>query len=134
MSANCRFCGQEFANAQAVRAHLKGCAAYQARPGKSQANPGSLRQMETADASLGNEAPDIGPTDDAPQSERPFDPVHQLKQRLATERIRLQLREVEAAHAELDRRIEAKARERQEQAELKATTERLAAQDREDGI
>jgi hypothetical protein len=134
MSANCRFCGQEFANAQAVRAHLKGCAAYQARPGKSLANAGSLRHAVSTDNSLGNEDPNIGATDDLGQSEKPFDPVHQLKQRLATERIRLQLREVEEAHAELDRRTEAKARERQEQAEQKATVERLAARDRENGI
>src|SRR5882672_3980434 len=120
MSAVCRFCDQEFANAQAVRAHLKGCAAYQARPGKSLANAGSLREHQPAVASLGNETPDTDQSDGQGQPERPFDPVHQLKQRLATERIRLQLREVEEAHAELDRRVEAKARERQQQAEEKA--------------
>lgn len=29
--ARCNFCGTEFSNRQAVRAHLKGCAAYRAR-------------------------------------------------------------------------------------------------------
>ena len=31
MSATCPFCDRQFANAQAVRAQLKGCAAYQER-------------------------------------------------------------------------------------------------------
>src|SRR5215471_10071787 len=31
-SAKCNFCGQTFRNAQAVRAHLKGCAAYRQMP------------------------------------------------------------------------------------------------------
>jgi len=47
--ATCRFCGREFRNAQSVRAHLKGCQAYQgghrsraARQGNSPASLGSL--------------------------------------------------------------------------------------------
>ena len=47
--ATCRFCGNEFRNAQAVRAHLKGCEAYHgarrpraARGGRAPASRGSL--------------------------------------------------------------------------------------------
>ena len=77
MSEVCRFCDQEFANAQAVRAHLKGCAAYRARPGKSQANAGSLRQDGRGAESLGNEADDTVRVERSDQPEKPFDPVHQ---------------------------------------------------------
>jgi hypothetical protein len=131
MSATCRFCDQQFANAQAVRAHLKGCAAYKARPGNTLANEEIPRERGRIAASLGNELPHFVPSDRADQPEKPFDPVHQLRQRLAAERTRLQLREVEDAHAELDRRAEAKERERQQQAEQKAIAERMAKMDRE---
>jgi hypothetical protein len=57
--------------------------------------------------------------------------VQQLRQRLAAEQIRLKLREVKDAHAELDRQAEAKERERQQQAEQKAASERLAVRERE---
>ena len=55
-----------------------------------------------------------------------FDPVRQLKKRLAAERLRLQLREVEEAHLELDRRAQAKERDRaqaQDQAAEQARAE-----------
>jgi len=132
MSATCRFCGKEFANAQAVRAHLKGCAAYQARPGKSQASAASLREARREPNSLGSDSePDTAVFDRMDQQEKPFDPVQQLRQRLAAERIKLQLREVEDAHAERDQQAEAKERERQQLVEQKAHAERLAARDRE---
>jgi hypothetical protein len=63
--------------------------------------------------------------------ERPFDLVRHLGQRLAAERIGLQLREVEEARDELDRRKEAKELERQQQAEQKSSAERMATRDRE---
>jgi hypothetical protein len=131
MSATCRFCDQQFANAQAVRAHLKGCAVYKARHGNASANEDIPREGRRGATSLGNEPPDSIPTDGADQPEKPFDPVHQLRQRLAAERTRLQLREVEEAHAELDHRAEAKEHERQLQAEQKANAERMADRDRE---
>jgi hypothetical protein len=131
MSAVCRFCGQEYANAQAVRAHLKGCADYKARRGKSLANAESLRESESAVAALGNVPPGTVPTESRDQPEKPFDPVQQLRQRLAAERIKLQLREVQDAHAERDRQAESKERERQQQAEQKAVAERMAVRDRE---
>src|SRR5258708_10236199 len=131
MSATCRFCGKQFANAQAVRAHLKGCAAYRARPGKASVTEASLRENERRAMSLGNESLATIPTESEDQAGKPFNPVHQLGQRLAAERIRLQLREVEDAHSELDRRAESKERERQQQAEQKAMTERMAERDRE---
>jgi hypothetical protein len=55
-------------------------------------------------------------------------PLRQLQQRLAAERVRLQLREVEDAHAELDRAAEAKANERQRLREQEA--EQARAKDR----
>jgi hypothetical protein len=55
-------------------------------------------------------------------------PLRQLQQRLAAERVRLQLREVEDAHAELDRTAEAKANERQRLREQE--TEQARAKDR----
>ena len=131
MSVLCRFCGQEWANAQAVRAHLKGCAAYLARRGKSPANAGSLREDARGDASLDSKAPDTVLAEHPDQPEKPFDPVQQLRQRLAAERIKLQLREVEDAHAERDRQAEAKECERQQQAEQRAIAERMAERDRE---
>src|SRR5579864_7060036 len=107
MSAKCRFCGKRFESAQGVRAHLKSCAAYQERPDKP-TKAGSLRQPCIGSGSLGNGS--LG-TDDAPDDSDL--PLRQLQHRLAAERVRLQLREVEDAHAELDRKAEAKANERQ---------------------
>jgi len=52
-----------------------------------------------------------GGTEDR-ETEGGFSPAGQLRDRLAAERIRLQLREVEGAHAELDRKEDAKTRER----------------------
>src|SRR5438105_4754857 len=40
--ARCQFCGRQFSNAQAVRAHLKACAAYQGRDQASGAALGSF--------------------------------------------------------------------------------------------
>ncbi|MGH6888561.1 MAG: hypothetical protein ACREHF_05115 [Rhizomicrobium sp.] len=64
----------------------------------------------------------------AAHADAPFDPVRQLGQRLAAERIRLQLREVEDAHSELDHRTESKKQERdrlaREQIEAAQASER----------
>jgi hypothetical protein len=132
MSAVCRFCGQQFANAQGVRAHLKSCAAYQARRGNASPPKASLRDHRQGYDSLGNEEGlDPAPASGRVPEEGPFDPVQHLGQRLAAERIGLQLREVEEARDELDRRKEAKEHERQQQADQKAAAERTAARDRE---
>jgi hypothetical protein len=120
----CRFCGQKFSNGQAVRAHLKGCAEYRARPRGRQLEAGPL-----GSPSLGSDSLKALP-DATPEADAPFDPVRQLGQQLQAERIRLQLREVEEAHAELDRRAQSKTREREievrsrRDAESKAQTER----------
>lgn len=128
----CRFCGQKFSNGQAVRAHLKGCAQYLARPRGRQLDAVSLGSPSSGIHSL-KALPDATPDADAP-----FDPVRQLGQQLAAERLRLQLREVEDAHAELDRRAQSKTREREmeacsrREAETKAQTERAAEARRRD--
>ena len=131
MSATCRFCGQEWANAQAVRAHLKGCAAYQARPSKASPSAEIPKDGGQSGRSIGNESPGNRLAGSEEHTGTPFDPVHQLRQRLATERTRLELREVEDVHAEFDRRAEAKERGRQQQMEQKAIAERMAERDRE---
>lgn len=108
MAAKCRFCGKAFGNAQGVRAHLKSCAAYQQRPEKATAS----RERPVGSGSLG--AGTLGRSGACDEDSDDSDlPLRQLQQRLAAERVRLQLREVEDAHAERDRAAEAKANERQ---------------------
>jgi hypothetical protein len=132
MLAVCKFCGQQFGSPQGVRAHLKGCIAYQARRGNASLPKASLRQRRHGHYSLGNEeGPDSALDPVGLPEERPFDLVRHLGQRLAADRIGLQLREVEEARDELDRRKEAKELERQQQAEQKASAERMAARERE---
>jgi hypothetical protein len=110
MAAKCRFCGRGFENAQGVRAHLKSCVAYQQRPEKAAASRQPLIGSGRPGAgTLGR--PGNGACDDTPDDSDL--PLRQLRQRLAAERVRLELREVEGAHAELDRTAEAKANERQ---------------------
>ena len=100
--STCRFCGRRFANGQAVRAHLKGCVEYLARPRDRQ-----LEAVRRARPSPSNDSVKAILPEALPQVDAPFDPVRQLGQRLTAERIRLELREVEEAHAELDRRARA---------------------------
>jgi len=104
--AMCNFCGREFANAQAVRAHLRACEAYRAR---SQAPAAVPRE------SLGEYAPDPDAIDQASM----------LARRVEAERVRLQLREVEAQHRGLDAEEERVAR-REQEAEVRARVGELA--------
>ena len=124
--AICRFCGQEFISAQAVRAHLKGCEAYRNRPAKPNATA-SLRHASLGSASLLGNA--LQAVDASPGAE--FDPVRQLEQRLAAERLRLKLRELEEAHRELDARTQAKAEEQRRATEREAEAVRAAERERE---
>jgi hypothetical protein len=135
VSATCRFCGQQFGNAQGVRAHLKACSAYKDRSAKALRQKLATRQSGLRSRPLGTGSPGIEPG----ENETSFDPVRQLQQRLAAERLRLQLREVEDAHAELDRRGATKERERIEaqerefaredaEARAKADAQRLATE------
>ena len=124
--AICRFCGQEFISAQAVRAHLKGCEAYRNRPAKPEA-AASLRHASLGSASvLGNAWQAV---DASPGAE--FDPVRQLEQRLAAEQLRLKLRELEEAHRELDARARAKAEEQRRASEREAEAVRAGERERE---
>ncbi len=125
MSATCKFCGQQFGNAQGVRAHLKACGSYRERPAKS------LRQkLATRQGGLGSEPQGTDSLGSEPrQNETNFDPVRQLQQRLTAERLRLQLREVEDAHAEMDKRGAAKQRERIEAQEREFAPSRSGSKD-----
>jgi len=127
MAAICRFCGQEFASGQAVKAHLKGCAAYRNRPKANpvpEGNPsGSILPLGTVSGGSGHHS---GAGDAAG-----FDPVGQLEKQVAARRLRMTLREMDDAEADLDRTAEAKERERQRQAEKEAEGPRRAAQERE---
>ena len=131
MSASCRFCGAEFSNAQAVRAHLKGCAAYQNRPPREKADRDAPRQASLGSASLGD--PSLGnDRNGAPGgSGQDFDPVRRVEQQIIAERRRLELREVEDAHREMDRRTEAAERARQQAEQQEAEARRNAERDRE---
>jgi hypothetical protein len=122
--STCRFCGRRFANGQAVKAHLKGCAEYLARPRGRQ-----LESVRRARPSPSNDSVKAILPEPLPQVDAPFDPVRQLGQQLTAERIRLELREVEEAHAELDRRAQSKTRERE--LETFAKNEAASKADRE---
>lgn len=102
--AVCNFRQKEFGNAQAVRAHLKGCVAYKAK---------NLTQpLSGSSDAQGNAYTDIRDPLSAD-----FDPVRRIQQRVTTERLRLKLREIERAHAALD---EETASRQTKEAELKA--------------
>lgn len=129
----CWYCNRKFDNRQALRAHLKSCAAYQARRANASLPKASLRDLRHGHDSLSNdeEGPDSAPASVRSLEESPFDLVRHLGQRLAAERISLQLREVEDARDDLDRRKETQERERQQHAEQKALAERMAARERD---
>jgi hypothetical protein len=127
MSAKCRFCGKRFESAQGVRAHLKSCSAYRDRPEKP-AKADSLRQPSVGSGSVGSGS--LGRDLDEPDESDL--PLRQLQQRLAAERVRLQLREVEDAHAELDRKAQAKANEQQRFREAETEQERAKANARDE--
>src|ERR1041385_1920785 len=117
--ALCRFCGQQFGNAQAVKAHLKGCAPYRLRPrqrhGRGNASGNAVPREHYLGEPLGSAEPREESLWDGPSAE--FDEVTALQKRLATAQVRLQLRGVEQAHADLDEQAESQAAERERQAE-----------------
>lgn len=102
--ALCHFCGQGFSNRQAVRAHLKACVAYK---GAGAPLPKAIELARD---------PDEQDTDtDTSLAAEEFDPVRQMRQSVAAEKLRLHLREIRGAHEELDAR---------ERASRKAAAER----------
>jgi hypothetical protein len=112
--AICNFCHREFANAQAVRAHLKSCDAYKAS--------GSRQPSEATP--LGNDLPSAGAYAGFQEpATAGFDPVRSIQRQLTTERLRLKLREIERAHAILD---DEAASRRNHEAELAARRENRA--------
>lgn len=131
MSASCRFCGAEFSNAQAVRAHLKGCAPYQSRPARQTPDVGAPRQASLGTDSLGGPSLGNDRNEGADGAGRPFDPVRRLEQQIAAERRRLELREVEELHREMDRRAEAAERARQQSEQQELESRRNSERERE---
>lgn len=131
MSASCRFCGNEFSNAQAVRAHLKGCAAYLNRPPRQTPAEDVSRQHSLGSDSLGEPSLGSDRNGGSGGSDPAFDPVRRVEQQIAAERRRLELREVEEAHREMDRRAEAAQRARQQAEQQEAQARRDAERARE---
>lgn len=122
MAAVCRFCDQEFANTQAVRAHLKGCTAYQ-----SQRHAGRASGTDALGKALPIGSSRASDPEDARQPDGAgFDLVKQLEKQVSAGRLRFTLREIDEANAELDRRAEAKDRERDREAERQAALARSA--------
>src|SRR5258706_4950990 len=126
--ATCRFCQKEYANAQAVRAHLKGCLPYLNRPPRQIPEAPSLGEASVRDDSLGT--PNLGNVSRESHDSLNVasDLVRQYGQRIAAERLRLQLRELEEAHAELDRRAEARQLQEPQEIEKQAKARRAAEQ------
>lgn len=127
MSATCRFCSQEFTNAQAVRAHLKGCVAYQ----QSKQEQGGHKATGARQAPLGNGKPLGSASRENDIAYDAFDPVKQLEKQVAASRLRLQLREVEDTHAEMDRRRSEQEQERQRKADQEAEAKLAREQEEE---
>lgn len=123
MSA-CQFCGRKFANRQAVKAHLKSCAAYRSRrslPSRRAARP-QISIIEPNGHADGD--PDAS-TEDPDGSDLP---LRQLQRHLSSERIRLQLRELDGANEDLNRQAEAKRDAHRRTVEEEAQAARAAVQ------
>ena len=116
MSATCRFCSQEFANAQAVRAYLKGCLSYR----ESRQEQAGNKATGARQAPLGTGKPLGNASRESGMAYEAFDPVKQLEKQVAAGRLRLQLREVEDAHTEMDQRKAEQEQERQRKADQEA--------------
>jgi hypothetical protein len=130
--ATCHFCRQQFGSAQAVRAHLKGCTAYLNRTPKHEPEAASLRDASVRQDSLGSPSLEsaLGAGDE-PAYPGEFDPVRDIARRIAAERLRLQLRQIEEAHGEMDRAARARECERQREVEKQAESSHAAERERE---
>lgn len=125
--AICRFCGQEFVSGQAVKAHLKACPTYRERP-KATTLPKGNPSGSPLPIGGGRDA---SGRDFGAKEAGDFDPVGQLEKQVAVGRLRLTMREIDEAHADLDRKAETKERDRRRQVEREAEGPRRAAQERE---
>lgn len=110
--ARCKFCGAKFQSKQGVRAHLKHCEAYQGRKSEPEGTP---------PAYIGTEPKAREPKASAKGA---FDPVGHARQEFQTEEARLHLRQLQAAHRELDAREAERKRRTRQEAEAKATQTR----------
>lgn len=117
--ATCRFCGQDFGSRQAVRAHLKACAAYLGRFTRQAMLPQAAAAMPTQDGAV------------ADGSVEEFDPVTQMRQQVSAEKLRLKLREVRHAHGELDALEEARRKAAADQATREMQSQTAAERERQ---
>lgn len=105
-----------------MRAHLKACAAYLGRDVRQPPQAAAQGSPSLVGNALG---PDLGP------EPATFDPVQQMQQRVASERLRLKLREIEAAHQEIDAREAARRRAELDAQRGQAEGAQAAARERE---
>ncbi len=105
----CGFCRRTFKTKQGVRGHLRSCERYsdakrQGRPPKGRA---AYRQTS---AYIGRPQPKADLSSG-------FDPAAHMKQQVEEQESRLKLRQIQAAHEELDRKEAERAKQIKEQAE-----------------
>lgn len=105
--AECGFCGKQFKNRQSVRSHLKTCAPYQERGPKGPL--GTLKGSKMTG----------------------FDPADHARQQVEQEEARLKLRQLQAAHADLDAKEVARAQQAREQTQAAERARRQAELERE---
>ena len=94
--AVCNFCNRKFPNAQSVRAHLKGCKAYKEHNGK----PSLKMPMHTASR---QPLPVRQMPRQHPQFEPPVSSQDAIRNQIEIGELNLRLREIRAAHRDLDR-------------------------------
>ncbi len=119
--AVCRFCEKEFGSRQAVRAHLKACAAYLGRFTRQAALPEAAGAMPTQSPAVASF--------DLPAED--FDPVTKMRQQVSAEKLRLTLREIRQAHGELDAKEQASRRAAAEQQAREAAARAAPERERE---
>ncbi len=107
--AQCDWCGKRFKSRQAVRGHLRACKEYQSA---ELAEPGA---QPAAERSIGS----------ATAGER--GPVEALTEQVQAEKLKLELRQVQDVHRELDEREAARAERERQKAEERRRQQREEA-------
>ncbi len=129
--ATCKFCGTNFRNRQAVRAHLKGCAAYRQLPQANLPSKGS----EPKGTAPGNSSPSTRSTRRPPPEDGPARPLSPGSEAKRPQRDQLAQQEEEAprqreherdfARLRIQQEAEARARREAAERELKERRRRI---------